>query len=82
MLVPIRRLGNSRGILIPKPVLKQVGLSDQVEMQVEGNTLILRKPAAKPRSGWAEASKRIADLKDDALVIPDFENEADRELKW
>jgi len=51
-------------------------------MQVEGNTLILRKPAAKPRSGWAEASKRIADLKDDALVIPDFENEADRELKW
>ena len=80
--MPIRRLGNSRGILIPKPVLKQVGLSDQVEMQVEGNTLILRKPAAKQRSGWAEASKRIADLKDDALVIPDFENEADRELKW
>ena len=42
MLVSIRRLGNSRGILIPKPVLKQMGLSDQVEMHVDGNTLILR----------------------------------------
>jgi len=82
MLVPIRRLGNSHGILIPKPVLKQVGLSDQVEMQVEGNTLILRKPAASPRSGWADASKKIAALNDDTLVLPDFENEIDQELKW
>lgn len=82
MLVPIRRLGNSRGILIPKPVLKQVGLSDQVEMQVEGNTLILRKPAAPHRAGWAEASKKIAAAGDDALVLPDFENESDGELTW
>ncbi len=82
MLVAIRRLGNSRGILIPKPVLKQVGLSDQVEMQVEGNTLVLRQPAAHPRAGWAEASKKIAALGDDALVWPDFANEADEELMW
>lgn len=82
MLVPIRRLGNSHGILIPKPLLKQVGLSDQVEMQVEGNTLILRKPSAAPRAGWAEASKKIASMGDDALVLPDFENESDRELRW
>lgn len=82
MLVPIRRLGNSHGILIPKPVLRQVGLADQVEMQVEGNTLVLRKPAAPPRSGWAEASKKIAAIGDDALVLPDFENEIDQELKW
>jgi antitoxin MazE len=82
MLVTIRRLGNSHGILIPKPLLKQVGLSDQVEMQVDGNTLVLRKPAAPPRSGWAEASKRIASCGDDALVLPDFANEADAELTW
>lgn len=82
MLVTIRRLGNSHGILIPKPLLKQVGLSDQVEMQVDGNTLILRKPAAAPRAGWAEASKRIALGGDDALVLPDFANESDSELTW
>ncbi len=82
MLVAIRRLGNSHGILIPKPVLKQVGLSDAVEMQVEGNTLVLRKPAAPPRAGWAEASKKIAALGDDGLVLPEFSNEADEELRW
>lgn len=82
MLVTIRRLGNSHGILIPKPVLKQVGLSDHVEMQVEGNTLVLRKPAAHPRAGWAEASKKIAALGDDALVWPEFANEEDENLKW
>lgn len=82
MLIPIRRLGNSRGILIPKPLLKQVGFPDEVEMQVEGSTLILRKPAAPPRVGWADASRRVAELGDDALVLPDFENEADQELTW
>lgn len=73
MLVSIRRLGNSRGILIPRPVLKQMGLSDQVEMHVDDNTLILRKPAAPLRAGWAEASRRIASAGDDALVLPEFE---------
>ena len=82
MLVKIRSLGNSRGILIPKPVLKQAGLSDLVEMQVEGNTLVLRQPAAPLRSGWADASKRIAALGDDALVLPNFPNEGDSELTW
>lgn len=82
MLVTIRRLGNSHGILIPKPLLKQVGLSDQVEMHVDGNTLILRKPAAAPRAGWTDASKRIADRGDDGLVLPDFANESDSELAW
>ena len=72
MLVKIRRLGNSHGILIPKPVLKQAGLFDQVEMQIEENTLVLRKPAAPVRNGWAEASKEIAARGDDVLVLPDF----------
>ena len=82
MLVTIRRLGNSHGILIPKPVLKQVGLSDQVEMQVEGDTLVLRKPALTPRAGWAAAASRIAAMDDDGLVLPDFGNEIDSELRW
>ena len=82
MLVNIRRLGNSHGILIPKPVLKQVGLSNQVEMEVEGNTIVLRKPAAAPRAGWAEAAKRIAAAGDDALILGEFGNEADSEITW
>jgi antitoxin MazE len=82
MLTTIRRLGNSQGILIPKPLLQQVGLTDQADLQVEGDALVLRRPQAKPREGWAEASKAIAAAGDDALVLPGFANEADATLKW
>jgi antitoxin MazE len=82
MLTTIRRLGNSQGVLIPKPVLQQLGLVDQAEMIVEGDALILRRPKAAPRSGWAEAAKELAACGDDALVWPEFANEGDSERSW
>jgi antitoxin MazE len=82
MLATIRRLGNSQGILIPKPLLQQVGLLDQAEMRVEGDALVLRRPKSAPRTGWAEASQELAAAGDDALVLPEFANENDAELKW
>ncbi len=82
MLTTIRRIGNSQGVLIPKPILQQVGLVDEAEMIVEGNTLVLRRPKSAPRSGWAEASKELAASGDDALVWPEFANEEDAKLTW
>jgi antitoxin MazE len=82
MLATIRRLGNSQGVLIPKPLLQQVGLVDEAEMQVEGDALVLRRPKASPRTGWAEASKKLAAVGDDALVLPEFANDGDARLKW
>jgi antitoxin MazE len=82
MLATIRRLGNSQGILIPKPLLQQLGLEDEAEMRVEGDALVLRRPKAAPRSGWTEASRKLAAAGDDALVLPGFANEADAELRW
>lgn len=82
MLTKIRRMGNSRGLLIPKPLLEQVGLEEQAELLVEGNTLVVRRPKTRPRSGWAEASREIAARCEDALAWPEFANEADADLKW
>ena len=82
MLTTIRRLGNSQGILIPKPLLQQVGLVDQAELLVEGETLVLRRPKAEPRAGWAEAAMSVAAAGDDALVLAGFANEEDAELIW
>ncbi len=70
------------GILIPKPLLQQVGLVDQAEMRVEGDALVLRRPKAAPRTGWADSSMKLAELGDDALVLPEFANEGDAELRW
>jgi antitoxin MazE len=81
MKAALRSLGNSKGVIIPKAILAQVGFEDEVEMVVEGDALILRR-ARKARDGWAQAAKEIAAAEDDKLVIPDFGNEGDSELVW
>jgi antitoxin MazE len=80
--VTIRPIGNSQGIVIPKPLLQQAGFETHAEMTIERGALVLRKPATAPRAGWAEAAKRIADHRDDALVLGEFANDGDAELAW
>jgi antitoxin MazE len=82
--VSIRRIGNSHGVVIPKPVLEQLGLTSEggADMTIEGDALVLRGPAQQVRKGWAEASKRIAAAGDDRLVLGEFANEEDAELTW
>ena len=78
----IRRIGNSQGVLIPKPLLAQVGLEGHAELAVERDALVLRRPAKPTRAGWAAAAKKIAGLGDDELVLGEFTNEDDAELIW
>lgn len=80
--VTVRRIGNSLGIVIPKPVLAQVGLSEQAEMTVERGAIVLRKPRNATRSGWAEAAQSIAKLGEDELLMGEFVNAADVDLEW
>jgi antitoxin MazE len=60
----IVRIGNSRGIRIPKPLLEQTGLGEDVEMVVQGNAILLR-PLSRPRAGWGEAFRAMAARGDD-----------------
>ena len=48
------RIGNSKGIRLPKSVLKQTGMTERIEIEARGHSIIL-KPIKEPRSGW-EAS--------------------------
>jgi antitoxin MazE len=82
MLTTIRKIGNSQGVLIPKPLLKQVGLTGQVELLIQGETLVIQKPKKHPREGWEEAGKALAASGDDVLVWPEFANEDDADLQW
>ena len=59
MKTRIVRIGNSRGIRIPKPLIEQTGLGDEVEIVVWGNALVI-SPATRPRAGWAEAFRLAA----------------------
>ena len=82
MRTAIRKMGNSHGVIIPKPILAQTGLGDEAEMSVENNAIVLRKPRNKVRVGWAQASEAIAKAGDDKLVWPAFANEGDKDLVW
>ena len=71
MKANIIRIGNSKGIRLPKPVLEQCGLEENVEIEVEGNRLVIR-PIRRPRSGWSKAFMEMAHHKDDALLDRDI----------
>jgi len=82
MEVAIRKMGNSQGVLIPKPILAQLGLEGTVDLQVRDGVIEIRPLQKNPRVGWAADSQRVAAADDDALVWPEFANATDAELIW
>lgn len=82
MRTTVRKMGNSKGVLIPKPLLEESGLESEVEMTVERGALVLRAARPQTRVGWAEASKAIAEAADNAPAWPEFPNKDDDILKW
>ena len=82
MQVAIRKMGNSQGVLIPKPILAQVGLESTADLQVRDGVIEIRAIQRNPRAGWADDARRLASEGADALVWPEVANEGDAELVW
>lgn len=83
MRTAIRKIGNSQGVLIPKPMLAESGLDVDVDISVENGTIVLRPIRDhQPRTGWADAARQIAAQGTDVPVWPEFANAEDAELKW
>jgi antitoxin MazE len=57
------------GVVIPKPVLAQAGLTDQAELTVERGAIVLRKPRKVARTGWSQAAKSVATQGEDGLLM-------------
>jgi antitoxin MazE len=82
MEVAIRKMGNSQGVLIPKPILAQVGLEGKADLQVRNGVIEIRPLRRDPRAGWADDAHRIAEQGDDALIWPELANAGDDDLVW
>lgn len=67
-LVPI---GNSKGIRIPKAILRQCGIEGEIELETEGEKIIIRPIRKTPRQGWAEAFRGMSERREDILLIDD-----------
>jgi antitoxin MazE len=80
----IRKMGNSHGVIIPKPLLAEIGATagDEVDLAVKGGKIDMARPRKGVRAGWAADSKRIAESGETGPAWPEFANDGDQDLKW
>jgi antitoxin MazE len=79
MRASLVRIGNSKGLRIPKPVLEQCGFGSEVELQVEPGRLVVL-PVPLTRAGWDEAF--AARRSDQELLLPDALRSEFDDTEW
>ncbi|MEO8596555.1 MAG: AbrB/MazE/SpoVT family DNA-binding domain-containing protein [Candidatus Solibacter sp.] len=80
MRVELVRIGNSRGIRLPKPVIEQCGLGDAAELHVEQGRIVIT-PEHTPRQGWRAAFAAAGPPRNQPELLPVPPNEFD-EQEW
>ncbi len=71
------KIGNSQGVRLPKAVIEQAGLEQELDLQVVDGAVVIRA-AGSVRSGWMEAAAKCHAAGEDAMeewdvAIGDFE---------
>lgn len=78
MKIRLVQIGNSRGVRLPKPVIEEAGLDDEVELQVRDGAVIIRA-LRDPRSGWEDAAQELRSNSGDLLLDPPTPTRFDEE---
>lgn len=82
MKAQIVRIGNSRGIRLPKVLIEEAQLGTDVELQAEPGRIVIRR-TAQPRAGWAAAARRMREKDEDRLLDKPTATRFDRnEWTW
>ena len=84
MLSAVKKFGNSAGIIIPKPLLAELGAQagDSVNLRLEQGRIVIERAPGPARKGGAEDARRLAAEEDDMIVWPEFGNDEDAGLTW
>ena len=77
MHIRLVKIGNSRGVRLPRSVIEEVGLEEAVELRVRKGVLTLR-PVNAARAGWADAARECHQQGDDGALMS-FANAFDAE---
>ncbi len=67
MKAQIIQIGNSQGIRIPKVLLEESRIVGEVDLELHPDGILIRN-AQKPRPGWEDAFKLMAENDDDELA--------------
>ena len=81
MKTQIIQIGNSQGIRIPKVLLEESRISGDVDLELHPDGILIRK-AQRPREGWEEAFRAIAENDEDELDSLPVTGFATKEWQW
>lgn len=81
MKASIVKIGNSKGVRIPKPILDQCGFDKEVELEVINQKLIV-KASKKMRANWEASFKEMAAHGDDQLLDSTGTEWQDEDWEW
>lgn len=80
MRIRLIRIGNSRGLRLPKPLIQQAGLGDDIEVQLEEGRIVI-SPCGAPRAGWREAARQGHERGEDRPLLAGADTRFD-DLDW
>lgn len=86
MQTALRKMGNSTGMILPRSILGQIGVTTgaAMDLKVEDGRLIVTPVKSDVRAGWAADAAAIGNdvTTDDEAAWQGFGNEDDADLKW
>jgi antitoxin MazE len=86
MQTALRKMGNSTGLVLPKPILKALRVTNGAAMDlvVEKGRVIATPIRRKVREGWEDDAKRLGaePLTNEDQAWLSLGNESDASLEW
>lgn len=85
MLTTLRKVGNSRGVLIPAAFIASCRIDDQVEMLLQDDQIVIKSAKRPLRAGWFSPVKDAEVFADDKLQAQAWDGaplSVDEEWVW
>jgi len=81
MKTNIIQIGNSQGLRLSKSILDQCNIKKNIILKIINNKIII-EPDNESRKGWNEIFTKMAENKDDKLLIDDSIDLDNGDWEW
>lgn len=81
MIVKVRKIGNSLGVLLSKALVEQCSIKDEVSLEVKDNAIIIKPIPKTPRKGWENQFVKAGSLNDNDILMGEVNNSFDKD-EW
>ena len=83
MKAKIIQIGNSKGIRLPKSIIVDYKLADELQIELREDCIVLKPVVKDPRAGWEEIYKKVDNkLTKDEKDWLNFEDTIPEDWTW